>query len=251
MANTKIQWCDKVWNPVTGCSPISEGCKNCWAKRYALRLREMGVYPDDMRHPFDIRLWPARFEQPYHWKKPSRVFVCSMGDLFHDEVAWDYILDVFQAIWSNHIHTFQVLTKRPERMAEFMRRNPYSAYPNISNVWLGVSCENQEWAEKRIPQLLQIPATIRWVSLEPLLEPINLSRINFLSQEEPKFWVVVGCESGPGRRSCNIEWVREIVRQCTIAGFPVFVKQLSINGKVSHDMNQWPKELRIQEYPHA
>lgn len=271
MANSKIEWTEKVWNPVTGCTPISPGCANCYAKRMANRLR--GRYGYDKDEPFNVTTHYDKLRDPFHWKKSRHVFVCSMGDLFHQEVAFA-VIDKITATIAVTSHTYQILTKRPARMAEYMQylddNYAYDGYGSflmiksptgkgfgpmpkwpIENLWLGVSCENQEWANERIPILLKIPAAVRFVSLEPLLGPIDLSTINFLCQEEPKFWVIIGCESGPKRRPCNLEWVHDIVQQCKVAGFPVFVKQIPINGKVSHDIKQFPKELQIREYPNV
>ncbi len=295
MSTSKIEWLrgddgikGKSWNVITGCTPVSEGCANCYARRMANRLRGRCGYPKD--DPFRVTFHPERLNEPVHWKKSCRVFACSMGDIFHPEVSFDSIRNVFQIMWGHGAndprpwHTFIVLTKRPKRMAEYFRQNPYSAYPNMKNVWLGVSAENQKWIDIRLPIALQIPAAKHIVSLEPLLSEIDIvpyldgrpEQVDTLEhvtremaidagdkrlegapygedaweQTAPAFdWVIVGCESGSGRRPCELSWIRSIVKQCKALGVPCFVKQVSLNGRVSHDMNEWPEELRVREYP--
>lgn len=194
MAKSKIEWTEYSWNPVTGCTPVSEGCQNCYAKRMAKRLRGRCGYPAD--DPFRVTLHPERLEEPLKWKKPRRVFVCSMGDLFHEDVHPYDIMQIFNVMAKAKQHTFLVLTKRPERMLEFYKRlrpgnvipGPYFSITGIGegwagsppvlpdNIWLGVTAENQQRADERIPILLQIPATVRFVSCEPLLSAIDLTK---------------------------------------------------------------------------
>ena len=252
MADTKIQWAEKVWNPVTGCSPISPGCENCYAKRMANRLRGRYGYPKDK--PFYRTFHPDRLAQPLRWQKPSRIFVCSMGDLYFSGVSPLWRRMVFDRIEAASQHQFLLLTKRPcpayyelTGNTMFMDRAVGSPWvPRVlDNLWFGVSCENQEWADKRIPELLKIPAMVRFLSLEPLLSPVDLLALSASKIS----WVIIGSESGPKRRPCKLEWVRSIVEQCKAVGVPAFVKQVEVNGKVSHDMNEWPEDLQVQEYP--
>ncbi len=186
MAKTRIEWAEVVWNPVSGCTPISEGCQNCYAKRMANRLRGRCGYPAD--DPFRVTLHPEKLEEPLKWKKPRRVFVCSMGDLFHEQVPDEYIAKVWEIMNNATQHTFLVLTKRPQRMKDFLARlgwyiHDRDGYPmeavldeggkyTLKNVWLGVTAENQQRADERIPILLQIPAAVRFVSIEPMLGPV-------------------------------------------------------------------------------
>lgn len=190
---TKIEWADEVWNPITGCSPISAGCKNCWARRMAKRLAGRYGYPE-APHQFDVTLHPERLEQPLQWHKPRHVFVCSMGDLFHRDVSSGHTQRVFQQIAQTPQHTYLILTKRPHRMKMFFVNNTdvngylhmwngYKAKRPFPNTWLGVSVENQKTADERIPLLLQIPAAVRFVSYEPALGPIDITR--YLCYNEP------------------------------------------------------------------
>ncbi len=290
-------WWDKSWNPITGCSPVSEGCANCYARRFANRFRGRFGYPED--EPFRVTVhWDKINDPPKSvtsvTQKQRLIFVCSMGDLFHDKVRYHVqskILDVCQ--WFD-VHNFLFLTKRPNNMKMVFERwyNDNSwikrdgRYP-LEYWWLGITAENQRRADERIPVLLQIPAAVRWVSLEPLLGPVTTLfryfekhicadcgwelphhaarprdyKHNWICPEcgspyceenEPKVlhWVVIGCETGPRRRPCKLEWVRDIIEQCDAAGVPVFVKQLEINGKVSHDLADWPEWARRREFPH-
>lgn len=252
--STKIEWCDETWNPITGCTPISDGCKNCYAARMAKRLAGRYGYPAD--DPFWVTFHPDRLDEPLKWKKPRRVFVCSMGDLFHCHVALKWFQKIYIIIMEckrlGLEHKFLVLTKRPERMSEWV--NPKKP---LDNLWLGVTAENQRCADERIPILLQIPAAMRFVSIEPMLGPVDLNDREFLINKTLfKYtlgnyldWVILGCESGPSRRLCAIEWMIDVVRQCDDVNIPVFVKQVSINGKVSKNPAEWPEELRRREFP--
>ena len=266
MIQQSALWWDKSWSPVTGCNPISEGCRNCWAERMARRLAGRCGYPDAPHH-FDVTLHPDRLDQPLRWKKPRRVFVCSMGDLFHKKVPNEFIGRVWAHFLLSQRHTFQVLTKRPRRMLEAVV-DIATKYPVADNVWLGTSVENQEQADKRIPDLLQTPAAVRFVSVEPMLGPVrwlttdnDAARSRVIGAGKPHEWrptgaiskgidwIVIGCESGPNRRPMELEWAIDLVRQCDAANVAVFVKQLPINGRVSHDPNEWPAELQRREYP--
>ena len=231
MAKTRIEWAEVVWNPVSGCTPISEGCQNCYAKRMANRLRGRCGYPAD--DPFRVTLHPEKLEEPLKWKKPRRVFVCSMGDLFHEQVPDEYIAKVWEVMSNASQHTFLVLTKRPQRMKDFLARlgwyiHDRDGYPmeavldeggkyTLKNVWLGVTAENQQRADERIPILLQIPAAVRFVSIEPMLGPVVIP-------EEWPDWVICGGETGPGARPIHPDWVRSLRDQCQVAGTPFFFK---------------------------
>lgn len=266
MAKKKpIEWTDATWNPVRGCKPVSPGCVNCYAELMTGRLEAMGqaVYagltkPGTGKKRFlftgEFRTAPDRLEDPLRWKKPRMVFVNSMSDLFGEGVPFEFIAAVFGVMAACPQHTFQILTKRADRMLEFFEwveargggtgrarwfcRHallPFGVplapplhesalqWP-LPNVWLGVSCENQEYADRRIPHLLKTPATVRFLSLEPLLEPIKLADFEHVD------WVIVGGESGPNARPCQLEWIADIVAQCKAAEVPCFVKQLGRNA---------------------
>lgn len=270
MASSSIEWTDKVWNPVRGCVKVSPGCKNCYAETFAERWR--GVPGHAYEQGFDLRLVPEKLEEPLRWQKPARVFVNSMSDLFQEGVPWYFIDDVFEVMAEAPRHTFQILTKRAERMQKYCAERGHS----LKNVWLGVSVENQEQADARIPLLLQTPAAVRWISAEPLLGPLDLrscglwSDMNGRIAPTPPFkcgldWIVVGGESGYGARPFHLDWARDIVAQCRVAhdGVPVFVKQLGsypvydgahaarfhLDNKKGGDMNEWPIDLRVREFP--
>jgi protein gp37 len=280
---SKIEWTDRVWNPVRGCSLVSPGCTNCYAMRQAHRFNAKGQPYERLtrtteRGPVwtgDIRLVLAALEEPLRWKKPSRVFVNSMSDLFHEGAPDEFIDQVFGVMGTCRRHTFQVLTKRPERMRDYLIAN-HARGSDTPNVWLGVSAENQATADERIPILLQTPAAVRFVSTEPLLEPVDIRRwiVGCNDYRDPPehagiHWVIVGGESGPNARPCNVEWIRDIVRQCKAAGVRVFVKQiggLAFNGSLrghepdcrwltddrkGGDPAEWPEDLRVREYPAA
>jgi protein gp37 len=338
---TGIEWTDATWNPVVGCSPVSPGCLNCYAATMARRLEAMGrpeyvgltverggesvshtlkgrptvVHRTPRRRVFSgvVRCLEDRLLEPLHWRKPRRVFVCSMADLFHEAVPFEFIDRVFAVMALCPQHTFQVLTKRPERMAEYLRgltcgdvevdsvtglarlgcaagdmldgawiwgegkrhrkaienfitdthdeeyacgacedddREPQPIAWPLPNVWLGASAEDQPRLDERVPHLLRCPAAVRFLSCEPLLGPVDLNRVGGPREvraygdkiaviptlphggpesiEDSLFvhWVIVGGESGPNARPCDVDHVRSIVRQCRAAGVPVFVKQL-------------------------
>lgn len=313
---TKIEWTDASWNVINGCTVVSPGCTNCYAMRLAgTRLKHIdsrkGLTQDSKAGPVwtgEVRLHEPALTDPLRWKRPRRIFVCAHGDLFHEAVPDEWIDRVFAVMALAPQHTFQVLTKRPKRMREYMRDadrlgrvfaaskpmpHPKSAFEKrdewpylrqrwtwpLSNVWLGVSVEDQTRAEERIPLLLDTPAAVRWVSAEPLLGPVNMAMLcvggneAHLNPFEARYfkrntlggwdlgeatlgrlnWIVVGGESGHGARWMKNEWARLIVLQCRDAGVSVFVKQLSgmsgLSGRAIHDIEQFPADLRVREYP--
>jgi protein gp37 len=209
--NSAIEWTEATWNPLTGCTKISPGCKNCYAERLALRLQAMGQA--NYANGFKLTLQENAIDLPLRWKKPRTVFVNSMSDLFHKDVPTSFIRRVFEVMRNAHWHQFQVLTKRSERLSGLS--------PDLiwaPNIWMGVSVENQDYAY-RIDHLRQTNAHIKFLSLEPLLGPLpnlNLKGID---------WVIVGGESGPGARPMKPEWVREIRNQCHRAKVAFFFKQ--------------------------
>ena len=248
MAKTRIEWTEYSWNPITGCTPVSEGCQNCYAKRMANRLRGRCGYPAD--EPFKVTLHEDRLGEPLRWKKPRRVFVCSMGDLFHEDVPFDFICDVFARMGFERRHTFLVLTKRPERMRELFTGYENYRWPH-PNVYLGVTAENQRAADERIPILLEIPAAVRFVSIEPMLGPVDLLSNDYLggcincevcldnpetcincAQDRKINWIICGSETGPGRRPAKIAWIMDLKDQCQSAGVPFFLKQMEVDGKI-------------------
>lgn len=222
-----IEWTDATWNPVTGCTKVSQGCKNCYAERVFPR-----PYPG--RKFTDVQTHPDRLEQPLRWKKPRRIFVNSMSDLFHEDVPNEFIFDVFTIMARAHWHTFQVLTKRPERMAELVAEPVEDGEePPPRNIWWGVSVEDQATADERIPLLQQTPAAIRFLSCEPLLGNMNIERYLVRKNvggpgEATTYgvdWVIAGGESGPKARPSHPDWFRSLRDQCAAAGVPYFFKQ--------------------------
>lgn len=225
---TKIEWCDEVWNVVTGCTKISPGCKNCYAERVTKRFghgdhRLHGSSPDKRFE--NVTIHPERMVYPQRWKKPRSVFVCSMGDLFHKSVNFLFIDAVFNMTQEVDRHTYLILTKRPERVLEYFYSFEHLD-SDLPNVWFGVSVENQKTADERIPLLLQIPAVKRFVSVEPMLGKINL--VDYLPGID---WVIAGCESGPKRRIAKTDWFRSLRDQCVAAKVPFFLKQM--NGYIT------------------
>ncbi len=208
---SKIEWTDSTWNPVTGCSKVSPGCQHCYAERMARRLCAMGQ--KRYRDGFKVTLHPDLVRLPLSWRDPRMVFVNSMSDLFHELVPTEYIRDLFAVMNAATSHTFQILTKRSERLkdlASTLRWTP--------NIWMGVTVENSDYLS-RINDLLTVPASVRFLSIEPLLGPVEdvpTSGIN---------WVIVGGESGPGARPVRIEWVRHIRDKCLRESIPFFFKQ--------------------------
>lgn len=213
---SKIEWTDATWNPVRGCTKISPGCAHCYAETFAERFRGVPGHP--FEYGFDLRIVPEKLGDPLRWSGSRRVFVNSMSDLFHDDVPDQYIAEVARVMRVADWHTYQVLTKRPERMVSLLRRKLRAA-AGKSHIWWGVSVENRKHGLPRIDLLRAAPVAVRFLSVEPLLEDLgtmNLAGIN---------WVIVGGESGPGARPMKAEWVRNIRDQCAEAGVPFFFKQ--------------------------
>jgi len=254
--NTGIEWTDATWNPVTGCTEVSPGCDHCYAKTFAERWR--GTPGHYFENGFDVQLRFDKIGLPLRWRRPRRIFVNSMSDLFHDAVPDIYIAQVFAVMAYAHWHTFQVLTKRHGRMRSLLSSDRFlelfdreccripdwnDRYPDLdfavgtthladgplSNVWLGVSAENQRWADIRIPALLDTPAAVRFVSAEPLLGPIDLHPDPIAA--DAKFWlghldwVIAGGESGRGARPMHPDWARSVRDQCESVGVPFLFKQ--------------------------
>ncbi|MBN1304910.1 MAG: phage Gp37/Gp68 family protein [Anaerolineales bacterium] len=211
MADSKIEWTDSTWNPITGCTKISPGCKNCYAERMAKRLKAMGQ--PNYENGFNLTLHPHMLKRPLEWKKPSLIFVNSMSDLFHQDVPLEFILEVFDIMKEAHWHQFQVLTKRAERLSALA---PSLNWPD--NVWMGVSVENQDYTY-RIDHLRNTNAKIKFLSIEPLIGPITTMGLRNID------WVVVGGESGPRSRIIKKEWVLNIKNMCQEEGVPFFFKQ--------------------------
>lgn len=297
---TGIAWTNSTWNPITGCTKVSQGCKNCYAERDWARLAANPKAVDYFGRNFtDVQTHIHRLDQPIRWRRPRRIFVNSMSDLFHEQVSWAFIDRVLAVMTLTPRHTYQVLTKRPERMRDYLcapdlyervldaanavRRafpalhldtipvdNPASGFAR--HIWWGVSVEDQEAAEARIPILLQVPVAHHWLSAEPLLGPLRLDEVpvgmegplrphNLPSDRLPRLdWVVVGGESGPRARPFDGEWVRTILADCHAAQVPVFVKQMGaafqeryvpvpLAHRAGADPNEWPADLRVREYP--
>ena len=235
-SKTGISWTDATWNPWQGCTKVSDGCKNCYM------YREKERYGQD---PFQVvRSSPATFNAPLKWAKSgklpegSRIFVCSWSDFFHKDAdpwrdeAWEIMRRLPQ-------YNFLILTKRIERVRE---------KPNLSNIWLGASVENQTAFEKRIPYLTAIPAPIHWISYEPLLGPINTRKLPTYMMANID-WAVIGGESGPGYRDMDIEWARSLAQQSSLDEIKVFVKQLGGWPNTRHELSDFPEDLRIREFP--
>ena len=298
---SKINYVDETWEVTAGCTKVSPGCLNCYAARLcATRLKHHAdcaglafpryrqsdssdgirseIVPGEYNWTGEVRLLPHNLQKPLHWRNPRRVFVDSRSDLFHESVPDGYIDRVFDIMGWSPQHTFIVLTKRAERMAEYMATLPGKHYDKMRrsynqsdewliregfdykpppNVWLGVTAENQEQADKRIPHLLQTPATVRFVSVEPMLGRVDLTRVcsklssrsfvigTVLGSDGRHFtpggakgvglnWIICGGESGPGARLMELQWARDLRDQCVSAGVPYFLKQARIDGKLVH-----------------
>ena len=257
--STNISWTDETWNPVVGCERVSPGCAHCYAKAiHDMRhqaFHEQKSVPQQYAQPFEhVQLMYDRLERPLHWRKSRRIFVNSVSDLFHKDVPDEFIDEVFNVMWRAHWHIFQILTKRPERMKEYMEGRWYLVNKVLPNVWLGTSVENQRWANERIPLLLHTPAAVRFLSCEPLLGPLDIApflhkslrvhiclKCHYFSNVSGEThcpndgwelvpdvaidWVIVGGESGPNYRTMHFDWARSLRDQCVAAGVPFFFKQ--------------------------
>lgn len=243
--NSPIEWTDATWNPVAGCSLASAGCTNCYAMRMAARLEAMSVkkYADLTRKTGGRAKWTGKVRcdeaalgVPIRWRKPRKIFVNSMSDLFHDDVPTDFILKVWQVMQSTPQHDYQLLTKRPHRMRQVLSTPDFEILPNV---WVGTSVEDQEVAW-RIDELRSTPAAIRFISFEPLIGPVNSVNLEDIA------WAIVGGESGPGSRPMAEEWVFQIKRICRLYGTAFFFKQWGgknkkaagrlLNGKAYNEM---------------
>lgn len=277
---TGIEYVNSTWNPVTGCTPISEGCKNCYARRLAEgRLRGRYGYPAEL--PFHPMTHSDKLRQPLYWRKPRRIFVCSMGDLFHESISVGFIDCVLAVTALAPQHTYVILTKRPGQALAQLGGNcrnrvlaryaklggDAEAHPIMSNagwplpnVWLGVTAENQATADERIPLLLQTPAAVRFVSCEPLLGPLTLPveamNPKGLCGETAQYqwedgkridWVIVGGETGPGARLMHPHWLRAIRDQCRQAGVPFFFKRWG--GRPAPGLKRLLGGVEYNEYP--
>jgi protein gp37 len=302
--STNIEWADETINPIVGCSRISPGCEKCYAAKAAKspRLQQFPQYQAVGKWDGTVEFVKSQLIKPLSWKKPKRIFVCSMADLFHANVPDEWIHQVMAVVALSPQHTFQILTKRPERMKEYFSQpnlwvkwyeaasvNLWDAVSEkfgglinlqqyftlqpfpLPNLWLGTSTENQQMADKRIPILLQIPAAIRFLSCEPLLEEIDFRQAGAIQKlisdsyewelvNEDIQWIVAGGESGPQSRPCHIEWIESIVQQCQQSQTPVFVKQLGANAyyqgqrfktrdRKSGEIEEFPEHLKVRQFP--
>ncbi len=208
---SSIEWTDATWNPVTGCTKVSQGCKHCYALRFAERFRDVKGHPYEQG--FDLKLWPDRLRLPLEWKEPKRIFVNSMSDLYHPGVPDPYIRNIFATMVEARWHTFQILTKRAERLGKLGRSLPWRP-----NIWQGVSIENADVAW-RAEELRKVPANVRFLSLEPLIGPLTSLDLSGIH------WVIVGGESGPHARPMKREWVTGLRDKCRRESVPFFFKQ--------------------------
>lgn len=254
MSATTIEWTDRTWNFVTGCTKVSSGCRNCYAETIAERFRGGKAFPNG----FDIQLRPEKMNDPLKWRKPSRVFVNSMSDFFHPDVPDAMRKQALGVMAQATEHTFQVLSKRPEVMVSAMldyylgqgRLN----VPVIKNLWLGVSVELARYLS-RIELLKQTPAAVRFVSIEPLLNGLDVDQL--ADALKGIDWVIIGGESGANARPCLPDWIRNCVRAARAAGCAVFVKQMGTwwasiadySDYKGGEMADWPEDLRIREFP--
>ena len=208
---SRIEWTEATWNPVTGCDQVSPGCAHCYAKTFAERWRGVPGHPYEQG--FDLRLWPDRLDQPRRWKKPRTIFVNSMSDLFHEDIPFDFVEQVFEVMVDCEQHTFQVLTKRHERLAELAPDLPWPP-----NLWMGVSIENWRFVH-RADFLRLVPSAVRFVSAEPLLGPLESLDLRDIH------WLIAGGESGPRHRRIDPEWVLDLRNRCVDAEVAFFFKQ--------------------------
>lgn len=295
---TGIQWTASddgtpgyAWNPVVGCTRVSEGCNFCYAfqlhdqRHIAWKRGRWPSAPGQYHQPFSkVQLLEDRLDDPLHWRKPRRIFVNSMSDLFHPDVPGEYINRVWNAMFNTKRHTYQILTKRPERLLGWTQAKARATGWPIEEIWpswiwLGVSVENQAAADERIPLLLQTPAAVRFLSCEPLLGPVDLTQwIDCYQPEEARRtksgwqgpfyqssarhlkhldWVIVGGESGKHARPMELTWAESLVEQCRVADIAPFVKQLGTvwsheadaHDRHGGDVNEWPEYFRVREFP--
>jgi protein gp37 len=210
-SKSSIEWTEATWNPLTGCTKVSPGCKNCYAERMSIRLKAMGQ--PNYSNAFKLTLHENSLDTPLHWKKRMNIFVNSMSDLFHEDVPLDFINRVFEVMQKAYWHRFQILTKRSERLLDLSPQMNWA-----SNIWMGVSVENNDYVY-RIDRLRKTGAFIKFLSVEPMLGPLNNLDLNGID------WVIVGGESGPDARPMNPLWVMDLRDQCLLAGVPFFFKQ--------------------------
>jgi protein gp37 len=275
--STGIEWTDATWNPVTGCQKVSPGCKHCYAEGVAERFWAKQYPPNADGSPrrfTDVRCHPERLDQPLRWRKPRMVFVNSMSDLFHKDVPDDFIYEVWRVMAACPQHTFQVLTKRPERMREVVAAfydrivdafvagvSSTLSLPPLPNVWLGVSVEDQRRADERREYLQETPAAVRFVSYEPALGEVDWTGWEFID------WLIVGGESGPGARPFDLAWARDAIAWAGAHGVAAFIKQIGarpyylidrgptfervdypLRDRKGGDMEEWPADLRVRQF---
>ena len=250
--STNIPYIDEVYNVVTGCS--GKGCKaNCWARGIVKRFPvihnpQCSATANHGPVPFEkVVFHPSRLDKPLHWRKPRRVGVCFCGDLFDEQVPFEWVHEIWDIMKACPQHQFFTLTKQPERMAEqvglvYRKEALGNAMGFWSHVYNGVSITDQDDANRTIPELLRVPGK-RWISIEPCLSSIYISKALW----EGIDFCVIGCESGPNRRPCPHEWMIDVVEQCKAAGVPTYCKQININGKVVHDIDKFPAALQVRE----
>lgn len=252
--STKIEWTNETWNWLSGCTKVSPGCKNCYAEKMSRRLAAMGqdkykqVIDSDGRFNGKTVVTASEYMKPNKWKASRMIFVNSMSDTFHESVTITDLYNMFDQIQANPQHIFLILTKRPDIMFDAYNRKSLKNYFGMPNVWLGVTVENQEMAQKRIPILLKVPAAKRFVSIEPMLGPVDLLKYYFTLangtyafkgvpvSDRTKWidlldWVICGSESGPARRPFNEDWARSLRDQCIRASVPFFFKQRYIGNQ--------------------
>ncbi len=232
MSKSKIEWTESTWNPVSGCDKISSGCENCYAERMAKRLQAMGT--KGYEKGFEVTIHPHTIEKPLSIKKPQMIFVNSMSDIFHDKISDEYIINIFEVMNKAYWHTFQVLTKRPERLGKIASKLRWT-----DNIWMGVTVEANNYVQ-RVDYLRNIDAKIKFLSIEPLIAPVD--KLDYTNID----WVIVGGESGYGCREIKKEWVEYIQEKCQVQDIPFFFKQWGgvnkkkngrvLNGKIYDEM---------------
>ena len=288
---TKIEWTDITINPIVGCTKISPGCQHCYAETMAKRLKAMGMpqyqtVVNDRGWTGQIAFRKPALEQIQKAPAGSKIFIGSMGDIFHENVPFEWIYEVYKAMLERPECKFQILTKRSARMVNFYWHlihgcagHKYDPIPRAElskNIWLGVTCENQGAADVKVYHLSQLPAAKRFVSIEPMISPVELTAyrdgnnyLNWLSGRysltrpvpqdarifahgyarfHPVDWVICGAETGPKRRPCLPGWIDNIIEQCWAAGTPLFIKQIEIDGRISKDISEWPQKYRVRSF---